>query len=88
MLVQVDDAIGDLAGGRYYNKETVAAITIGMGTNAAYVETAPAVPKWNDPWPKSGELVNIYNATNMVFFVSKLVLKIDYSKADFEKASK
>ncbi|GFZ18860.1 hexokinase-like 3 [Actinidia rufa] len=53
----VDDAIGDLAGGRYYNKETVAAITLGMGTNAAYVETAASVPKWNDPLPKSGELV-------------------------------
>ncbi|PSR87877.1 Hexokinase-like 2 protein [Actinidia chinensis var. chinensis] len=53
----VDDAIGDLAGGRYYNKETIAAITLGMGTNAAYVETAASVPKWNDPLPKSGELV-------------------------------
>ncbi|GFY86691.1 hexokinase 2 [Actinidia rufa] len=45
----VDDATGDLAEGRYYNKETVAAITLGTGTNAAYIKTAPAVPKWNDP---------------------------------------
>ncbi|KAL6961246.1 hexokinase A [Sarracenia purpurea var. burkii] len=51
-----DDAIGDLAGGRYYNKEAVAAVTLGMGTNAAYVETSQAVPKWNHPSPKS-ELV-------------------------------
>ena len=65
MLEQVDDAIGDLAGGRYYNKETIAAITLGMGTNAAYVETAASVPKWNDPLPKSGELVSIYNASTL-----------------------
>ncbi|KAH7846416.1 hypothetical protein Vadar_013797 [Vaccinium darrowii] len=44
----VDEAIGDLAGGRYYKKETFAAITLGMGTNAAYVESAQAVinMKW------------------------------------------
>ncbi|XAR51425.1 hypothetical protein NMG60_11006048 [Bertholletia excelsa] len=43
----VDSAIGDLAGGRYYNKETVAAISLGMGTTVAYVETAQAVPSIN-----------------------------------------
>ncbi|KAF7129912.1 hypothetical protein RHSIM_Rhsim10G0085000 [Rhododendron simsii] len=53
----VDEAIGDLAGGRYYKKETFAAISLGMGTNAAYVESAQAVPKWDNPSPKSGELV-------------------------------
>ncbi|CAJ2635218.1 unnamed protein product [Trifolium pratense] len=36
----VDDTIGGLAGGRYYNKDNVAAITLGMSTNAAYVEPA------------------------------------------------
>jgi len=29
-----------LAGGRYYNRDNVAAITLGMSTNAAYVEPA------------------------------------------------
>ncbi|KAL7255927.1 hypothetical protein ACSBR1_009958 [Camellia fascicularis] len=53
----VDETVGDLAGGRYYNKETIAAITLGMGTNAAYVETAQSVPKWNGPFPKSGYVV-------------------------------
>ncbi|KAI8534664.1 hypothetical protein RHMOL_Rhmol10G0107700 [Rhododendron molle] len=53
----IDEAIGDLAGGRYYKKETFAAISLGMGTNAAYVESAQAVPKWGNPSPKSGELV-------------------------------
>lgn len=42
LIEQVDDTVGDLAGGRYYNKDSVIAITLGMGTNAAYVESAQA----------------------------------------------
>ncbi|KAJ0098271.1 hypothetical protein Patl1_28431 [Pistacia atlantica] len=44
----VDDTIGNLAGGRYYDRETMAAVTVGRGTNAAYVESPQAVPKWED----------------------------------------
>ncbi|XP_057971091.1 probable hexokinase-like 2 protein [Malania oleifera] len=53
----VDDTIGRLAGGRYYSRDSVAAVTLGMGTNAAYVEPAHAVPKWSGPSPNSGEMV-------------------------------
>ncbi|KAM7264472.1 hypothetical protein ACFE04_002155 [Oxalis oulophora] len=49
----VDDTVGDLSGGRYYNKDSVAAITLGMGTNAAYVERAQAV---SSKWQKSSEV--------------------------------
>ncbi|KAK9285944.1 hypothetical protein L1049_025146 [Liquidambar formosana] len=49
----VDDTIGDLAGGRYYSRESVAAITLGMGTN----EPAQAVPRWHGSSPDSGEMV-------------------------------
>ncbi|KAK9134168.1 hypothetical protein Syun_013498 [Stephania yunnanensis] len=34
----VHDSVGDLAGDRYYNGDVVAAIILGGGTNAAYVE--------------------------------------------------
>ncbi|MED6193521.1 hypothetical protein PIB30_020323 [Stylosanthes scabra] len=34
----VDETIGGLAGGRYYNRDCVAAITLAMRTNAAYTE--------------------------------------------------
>ncbi|KAL1370977.1 hypothetical protein HN51_001199 [Arachis hypogaea] len=34
----VDETIGGLAGGRYYNRDSVAAITLAMRTNAAYTE--------------------------------------------------
>ncbi|XVF15352.1 hypothetical protein REPUB_Repub09cG0144700 [Reevesia pubescens] len=54
----VDDTVGNLAGGRYYNKDTVAAITLGMGTNiAAYVDTTQSAPRWQGSLPKKGEIV-------------------------------
>eukprot|EP00258_Populus_trichocarpa_P044577 XP_024460596.1 probable hexokinase-like 2 protein isoform X3 [Populus trichocarpa] len=55
----VDDTVGNLAGGRYYNNGIVASVTLAMGSNAAYVEPNEAVPKWQGPMPSSnsGELV-------------------------------
>ncbi|XP_030448296.1 hexokinase-1-like [Syzygium oleosum] len=53
----VNDTIGTLAGGRYYNPDVVAAVILGTGTNAAYVERIHAIPKWHGPLPKSGEMV-------------------------------
>ncbi|KAH6803627.1 hexolike 3 [Perilla frutescens var. frutescens] len=37
----VNDTIGHLAGGRYYSKESVAAVSLGMGTDVAYIESPP-----------------------------------------------
>ncbi|XVE86932.1 hypothetical protein DITRI_Ditri18aG0074800 [Diplodiscus trichospermus] len=53
----VDDTVGNLAGSRYYNKDTVAAITLGMGTNASYVDTVQSAPRWQGSLPKKGEIV-------------------------------
>ncbi|KAF5176377.1 Hexokinase-1 [Thalictrum thalictroides] len=53
----VNDTIGTLAGGRYANKDVVAAVILGTGTNAAYVERVSAIPKWKGPLPKSEEMV-------------------------------
>ncbi|KAJ0030015.1 hypothetical protein Pint_13282 [Pistacia integerrima] len=55
--MQVNDTIGTLAGGRYSNQDVVAAVILGTGTNAAYVERAHAIPKWHGLLPKSGEMV-------------------------------
>ncbi|RDY00025.1 Hexokinase-1, partial [Mucuna pruriens] len=52
----VNDTVRTLAGGRYTNKNVIAAIILGTGTNAAYVERAQAIPKWHGPLPKSGEM--------------------------------
>ncbi|XP_044471186.1 hexokinase-1-like isoform X2 [Mangifera indica] len=53
----VNDTIGTLAGGRYSNQDVIAAVILGTGTNAAYVERAYAIPKWHGLLPKSGEMV-------------------------------
>nr|XP_043623497.1 hexokinase-2 [Erigeron canadensis] len=53
----VNDTVGTLAGGRYSNKNVIAAVILGTGTNAAYVERANAIPKWQGLLPKSGEMV-------------------------------
>nr|DAD40349.1 TPA_asm: hypothetical protein HUJ06_014672 [Nelumbo nucifera] len=59
MLVStlVDDTVGELAGGRFNSRDVVAAVTLGMGTNAAYVERAEAVPKWSGRLPNTEEMV-------------------------------
>ena len=54
---QVDETVGNLAGGRYYNKDTVASVTLALSTNAAYVEPVHAITKWQGPSPLSGEMV-------------------------------
>lgn len=53
----VNDTIGTLAGGRYSNPDVIAAVILGTGTNAAYVERAHAIPKWHGLLPKSGDMV-------------------------------
>ncbi|KAH7565329.1 hypothetical protein ACOSP7_020348 [Xanthoceras sorbifolium] len=53
----VNDTVGTLAGGRYTNKDVVASVILGTGTNAAYVERAQAIPKWHGVPSKSGEMV-------------------------------
>ncbi|XP_020677386.1 hexokinase-1 [Dendrobium catenatum] len=53
----VNDTVGTLAGGRYYDNDVHASVILGTGTNAAYVERADAIPKWHGLLPKSGEMV-------------------------------
>ncbi|KAI3447043.1 hypothetical protein Pfo_003708 [Paulownia fortunei] len=55
--MRVNDTVGTLAGGRYNNRDVIAAVILGTGTNAAYVERAHAIPKGQGPLPKTGEMV-------------------------------
>ncbi|XP_028754295.1 probable hexokinase-like 2 protein [Neltuma alba] len=57
IFAMVEDTVGGLAGGRYYSRDSVAAVTLGMSTNAVYVEAAQEVPRWDHQKPASGELV-------------------------------
>ncbi|KAG5412543.1 hypothetical protein IGI04_000110 [Brassica rapa subsp. trilocularis] len=58
-MALVDDTIGILAGGRYYHKDTVAAVTLGMGTNAAYIEQAQEVLRWKSTIPNEPQEIVI-----------------------------
>ncbi|OMO82660.1 hypothetical protein CCACVL1_11826 [Corchorus capsularis] len=42
---------------KYNNRDVVAAVILGTGTNAAYVETARAIPKWHGLLHKPGDMV-------------------------------
>ncbi|CAM8992099.1 unnamed protein product [Rhodiola kirilowii] len=56
----VDETTGDLAGGRYCSKDAIAAVTLGMHTNVAYVQSAQQtvpISIWDGPMPRSGEMV-------------------------------
>ncbi|XP_009795017.1 hexokinase-2 [Nicotiana sylvestris] len=53
----INDTVGTLAGGRYNNPDVIAAVILGTGTNAAYVERANTIPKWHGLLPKSGDMV-------------------------------
>ncbi|BBN14847.1 hexokinase [Marchantia polymorpha subsp. ruderalis] len=53
----VNDTVGTLAGGRYWNEDVMVAIILGTGTNACYVERADAINKWNGLLPRSNSMV-------------------------------
>lgn len=57
IFMQVNDTIGTVAGARYHDKDVVAGVILGTGTNAAYIERIQAIPKWRCTPPKSGETV-------------------------------
>uniref|UniRef100_A0A7N2R6T6 Phosphotransferase n=1 Tax=Quercus lobata TaxID=97700 RepID=A0A7N2R6T6_QUELO len=62
----VNDTIGNLAGDRYSNRETVASVTLGMTTNAAYVEPAHAVPRWHGLSPNSEEMISSHEILQVI----------------------
>ncbi|ESW24963.1 hypothetical protein PHAVU_004G175500 [Phaseolus vulgaris] len=53
----VNDTVGTVARARFSNQDVIAGVILGTGTNAAYVESAHAIPKWQGLLPKSGEMV-------------------------------
>ncbi|MQM00700.1 hypothetical protein Taro_033442 [Colocasia esculenta] len=57
VTVLVNDTVGALALGHYYDKDTVAAVIIGAGTNACYVERTDAIIKCQGLLTNSGGMV-------------------------------
>ncbi|KAH7667201.1 Hexokinase protein [Dioscorea alata] len=53
----VNDTVGTLALGHYYDEDTVAAVIIGTGTNACYIERTDAIIKCQGLLTNSGGMV-------------------------------
>lgn len=81
--MQVNDTVGTLAGGRYNNPDVIAAVILGTGTNAAYVERANAIPKWHGLLPKSGEMVR-FSGTRLCVVVQALINSLSSPLSCFE----
>ncbi|KAL3640369.1 hypothetical protein CASFOL_015337 [Castilleja foliolosa] len=56
----VKDTIGHLAGGQYYNKESVAAVSLGTGTDVAYIQSPQHTPRNNNISTNSTE-THVFN---------------------------
>ncbi|CAN6168337.1 unnamed protein product [Urochloa humidicola] len=53
----INDTVGTLAAGRYNGEDVVISVILGTGSNAAYLEDASAIPKFEGELPKSGNMV-------------------------------
>ncbi|WVY89002.1 hypothetical protein V8G54_037934 (chloroplast) [Vigna mungo] len=53
----VNDAVGTLAGAEYWDSDVVAAVILGTGTNACYVEKISAIPKLQGHAFSSGKMI-------------------------------
>ncbi|VVA22430.1 PREDICTED: hexokinase-1 [Prunus dulcis] len=53
----VNDAVGTLAGARYWDDDVMVAVILGTGTNACYVERADAIPKLQGQVSSSGRTI-------------------------------
>uniref|UniRef100_A0A0D9XD86 Phosphotransferase n=1 Tax=Leersia perrieri TaxID=77586 RepID=A0A0D9XD86_9ORYZ len=54
----INDTVGTLATGSYYDDDTVAAVILGTGTNAAYIESTNAIAKLSSPPAELGNSSN------------------------------
>ncbi len=70
--MQINDTIGTLAGGRYDDNDVIAAVILGTGSNAAYIDHADAIPKWHGSLPKSGNMVCFFSP----YFCSSVCLLV------------
>lgn len=62
----MNDTVGTLALGHYYDEDTVAAVIIGTGTNACYIERTDAIIKCQGLLTNSGGMVSFIC---MIFFL-------------------
>ena len=58
VLKQVNDTVGTLALGHYHDPDTIAAVMIGTGTNACYLERTDAIIRCQGVLTTSGGMVS------------------------------
>ena len=65
-LKQINDTVGTLALGHYQDADTVAAVIIGTGTNACYLERTDAIIKCQGLHTTSGFMVGASLSLNLL----------------------
>ena len=78
---QVNDTVGTLALGHYHDEDTVAAVIIGTGTNACYLERADAIIKSQGLLTTSGGMVSDLEFSNDISCVDKFWKDICFTNA-------
>lgn len=78
IMPQINDTVGTLALGHYNDEDTVAAVIIGTGTNACYLERADAIIKCQGLLTTSGGMVYllayVHFFSSLGFFFIKVYL--------------
>jgi hexokinase len=69
----VNDTVGTLALGHYYDEDTVAAVIIGAGTNACYVERTDAIIKCQGLLTNSGGMVSYSSTLSVVCLIYLMI---------------
>jgi hexokinase len=71
---QVNNAVGTLAMGHYYDEDTVASVIFGAGTNASYIERNSAITKNCSLLTNSGLMVQ-YLSNFLLYLLDFLFIK-------------
>ena len=81
VLKQVNDTVGTLALGHYHDPDTIAAVIIGTGTNACYLERTDAIIKCQGLLTTSGGMVSflyVSRQTSSDSFSDELIYFVIY----------
>uniref|UniRef100_A0A0D9WDK2 Phosphotransferase n=2 Tax=Leersia perrieri TaxID=77586 RepID=A0A0D9WDK2_9ORYZ len=86
----INDTVGTLAAGSYYDEDVVVGVILGTGSNAAYLEKASAIPKLEGDIPKSGKMIfeKLISGMYLGEIVRRVLLKITLQSSIFGNIDK
>ena len=82
-MVQINDTVGTLAAGRYNDEDVVIGVILGTGSNAAYVEEASAIPKFEGELPKSGNMVQLNSHFKYLVHNNNIIMSLSLFFTNF-----